>query len=191
MVDLTSAFLKVYSVLKLELLEDSAFEWTDDSRQWVELVRFLSISYYYLVSYLLSHHSSSCFCSFIFDKVSIFFMGLIIIFTFIGSCKFRCHSLHVIHIFCLKIRNPKKSINETDCVMNGQYERFGLIDIVKRILENIEMVNGNIYVLRIKNCRSDVNLLGFKFSGFVFLLKCLMCSCLIYQFYLGLSRLLA
>ncbi|XP_062162731.1 farnesyl pyrophosphate synthase 1-like [Alnus glutinosa] len=36
MADLKSTFLKVYSVLKSELLEDSAFEWTDDSRQWVE-----------------------------------------------------------------------------------------------------------------------------------------------------------
>ena len=48
-----------------------------------------------------------------------FFHGVDYYFYFIGSCKFRCHSLHVIHIFCLKIRNPKKSINETDCVMNG------------------------------------------------------------------------
>jgi len=59
MMDLKSTFLKVYSVLKSELLEDSAFEWTDDSCQWVELVRFLSISYSYVVSHLLSHHSSS------------------------------------------------------------------------------------------------------------------------------------
>ena len=81
MVDLKLTFLKVYSVLKSELLEDSAFEWTDDSCQWVELVRFLSVSYSYIVSHLLSHHSSSSFCSFIFDKVSIFFMGLIIIFA--------------------------------------------------------------------------------------------------------------
>ncbi|XP_023927416.1 farnesyl pyrophosphate synthase 1 [Quercus suber] len=36
MADLKSTFLKVYSVLKSELLEDPAFEWTDDSRQWVE-----------------------------------------------------------------------------------------------------------------------------------------------------------
>ncbi|CAA2994264.1 farnesyl pyrophosphate synthase 1 [Olea europaea subsp. europaea] len=33
---LLSAFLNVYSVLKSELLNDSAFEWSDDSRQWVE-----------------------------------------------------------------------------------------------------------------------------------------------------------
>ena len=189
MVDLKLTFLKVYSVLKSELLEDSAFEWTDDSRQWVELVCFLSISYSYIVSHLLSHHSSSSFCSFIFDKVSIFFHGVDYHFCFIGSCKFRCHSLHVIHIFCLKIRNPKKSINVNDCVLNGK--RFGLINIVRRVLENIEMVNGNIHVLRIKICRSDVNFIGFKFSGFVSLLKCFMWSCLIYQFYLGLSRLLA
>uniref|UniRef100_A0A2N9EWP8 Farnesyl pyrophosphate synthase n=1 Tax=Fagus sylvatica TaxID=28930 RepID=A0A2N9EWP8_FAGSY len=36
MADLKVTFLKVYSVLKKELLEDPAFEWTDDSRQWVE-----------------------------------------------------------------------------------------------------------------------------------------------------------
>ncbi|KAF2306086.1 hypothetical protein GH714_011411 [Hevea brasiliensis] len=36
MADLKSTFLKVYSVLKQELLEDPAFEWTPDSRQWVE-----------------------------------------------------------------------------------------------------------------------------------------------------------
>ncbi|KAL0398910.1 UNVERIFIED_CONTAM: Farnesyl pyrophosphate synthase [Sesamum radiatum] len=34
--DLRTEFLKVYSVLKSELLNDPAFEWTDGSRQWVE-----------------------------------------------------------------------------------------------------------------------------------------------------------
>nr|QEY10177.1 farnesyl pyrophosphate synthase [Scutellaria barbata] len=34
--DLRSTFLGVYSVLKSELLNDPAFEWTDGSRQWVE-----------------------------------------------------------------------------------------------------------------------------------------------------------
>ncbi|KAK6133172.1 hypothetical protein DH2020_033062 [Rehmannia glutinosa] len=34
--DLRSVFLGVYSVLKSELLNDPAFEWTDDSRQWVD-----------------------------------------------------------------------------------------------------------------------------------------------------------
>ncbi|KAK4434764.1 Farnesyl pyrophosphate synthase [Sesamum alatum] len=34
--DLRTEFLGVYSVLKSELLNDPAFEWTDDSRQWVE-----------------------------------------------------------------------------------------------------------------------------------------------------------
>lgn len=33
-----SKFLEVYSVLKSELLNDPAFEFTDDSRQWVERV---------------------------------------------------------------------------------------------------------------------------------------------------------
>ncbi|KAF8409770.1 hypothetical protein HHK36_005849 [Tetracentron sinense] len=34
--DLKSTFLNVYSVLKSELLHDPAFQFTDDSRQWVE-----------------------------------------------------------------------------------------------------------------------------------------------------------
>lgn len=34
--DLRSKFLEVYSVLKSELLKDPGFEFTDDSRQWVE-----------------------------------------------------------------------------------------------------------------------------------------------------------
>ncbi|KAL8461718.1 hypothetical protein ACS0TY_032181 [Phlomoides rotata] len=34
--DLRTTFLEVYSVLKSELLNDPAFEWTDGSRQWVE-----------------------------------------------------------------------------------------------------------------------------------------------------------
>ncbi|XP_019193954.1 PREDICTED: farnesyl pyrophosphate synthase 1-like [Ipomoea nil] len=36
MSDLKAKFLEVYSTLKSELLNDPAFEWTDDSRQWVE-----------------------------------------------------------------------------------------------------------------------------------------------------------
>ncbi|XP_004302404.1 PREDICTED: farnesyl pyrophosphate synthase 1-like [Fragaria vesca subsp. vesca] len=36
MADLRSKFMNVYSVLKYELLEDPAFEFTDTSRQWVE-----------------------------------------------------------------------------------------------------------------------------------------------------------
>lgn len=36
MADLKSAFLKVYSQLKSELLQDPAFEFTHDSRQWVD-----------------------------------------------------------------------------------------------------------------------------------------------------------
>ena len=38
MADLKSTFLEVYSVLKSELLSDPAFEFSDDSRQWVERV---------------------------------------------------------------------------------------------------------------------------------------------------------
>lgn len=36
MSDLRAKFLEVYQVLKSELLNDPAFEWSDDSRQWVE-----------------------------------------------------------------------------------------------------------------------------------------------------------
>ncbi|WCJ28214.1 Farnesyl pyrophosphate synthase [Euphorbia peplus] len=36
MADLKSTFLDVYSQLKTELLNDSAFEWSPDSRQWVQ-----------------------------------------------------------------------------------------------------------------------------------------------------------
>lgn len=39
--DLRTKFLEVYSVLKSELLNDSAFEWTDNSRQWVERVSYI------------------------------------------------------------------------------------------------------------------------------------------------------
>ncbi|EEF28044.1 farnesyl-pyrophosphate synthetase, putative [Ricinus communis] len=35
MADLKSTFLNVYSILKKQLLEDPAFEWTPDSREWV------------------------------------------------------------------------------------------------------------------------------------------------------------
>lgn len=41
MADLRSTFLKVYSVLKEELLNDPAFEFTDASRQWIERVTSL------------------------------------------------------------------------------------------------------------------------------------------------------
>ncbi|KAK3008690.1 hypothetical protein RJ639_015239 [Escallonia herrerae] len=34
--DLKAKFLEVYAALKSELLDDPAFEWTDDSRQWVD-----------------------------------------------------------------------------------------------------------------------------------------------------------
>ncbi|XP_015880481.1 farnesyl pyrophosphate synthase 1 [Ziziphus jujuba] len=36
MADYRSKFLNVYSILKSELLEDPAFEWTDASRKWVD-----------------------------------------------------------------------------------------------------------------------------------------------------------
>lgn len=38
MSEFRSKFLEVYSLLKSELLHDPAFEFTDDSRQWVERV---------------------------------------------------------------------------------------------------------------------------------------------------------
>ncbi|KAI5671283.1 hypothetical protein M9H77_11647 [Catharanthus roseus] len=34
--DLRTSFLKVYEILKSQLLADPAFEWTEDSRQWVD-----------------------------------------------------------------------------------------------------------------------------------------------------------
>ncbi|KAJ0751395.1 putative transferase [Helianthus annuus] len=34
--DLKSRFLQVYDTLKSELINDPAFEFDDDSRQWVE-----------------------------------------------------------------------------------------------------------------------------------------------------------
>ncbi|KAG6744474.1 hypothetical protein POTOM_051104 [Populus tomentosa] len=45
MADLKSTFLNVYSVLKKELLQDPAFEWSPDSREWVErvLIPFLPL----------------------------------------------------------------------------------------------------------------------------------------------------
>ena len=36
-----SKFLEVYSLLKSELLHDSAFEFTHDSRQWVDRVPYI------------------------------------------------------------------------------------------------------------------------------------------------------
>lgn len=44
MADLRTKFLEVYSVLKSELLQDPAFEFTDASRQWVERVPLLFLS---------------------------------------------------------------------------------------------------------------------------------------------------
>lgn len=38
MSDLRSKFNEVYAVLKSELLNDPAFEFTEDSRQWVDRV---------------------------------------------------------------------------------------------------------------------------------------------------------
>ena len=48
-----------------------------------------------------------------------------------------------------------------------------------------------IWRLKFHFTRFEFNFLGFKFAGFAFLFKYIMCSCLIYQFYLGLSRMLA
>lgn len=45
MVDIKDKFKEVFSVLKSELLNDPAFEFTDDSRQWVDRVSsILSVS---------------------------------------------------------------------------------------------------------------------------------------------------
>lgn len=48
--DLRATFLGVYDVLKSELLNDPAFEWTDASRQWVERVRFSSSTSFFFQS---------------------------------------------------------------------------------------------------------------------------------------------
>lgn len=58
--ELRSKFLEVYSVLKAELLHDPAFEFTDDSRQWVERVNLhFSLSY-------VSHARKRTRCAFYF-----------------------------------------------------------------------------------------------------------------------------
>lgn len=57
---LLSAFLNVYSVLKSELLNDSAFEWSDDSRQWVEEVSLsFKFLFFPIVFYLVNFHGRS------------------------------------------------------------------------------------------------------------------------------------
>ena len=43
-----------------------------------------------------------------------------------------------------------------------------------------------IWRLRFHFTGFEFNFFGFKFAGFVFLFKYIMCSCLIYRFYLGL-----
>lgn len=62
MSDTRSKFLEVYSVLKSELLNDPAFEFTDDSRQWVERV-ILNLPPFLLYSF---HFSSGFLCDSIF-----------------------------------------------------------------------------------------------------------------------------
>lgn len=79
--DLRATFLGVYSVLKSELLNDPAFEWSDDSRQWVERVSPLSflpffvdhfspfhiiIIMIYLLSPYLTSHIISCFTHYLY-----------------------------------------------------------------------------------------------------------------------------
>lgn len=49
MADLKKKFLDVYSVLKSDLLEDTAFEFTDDSRKWVDKV-FCSFFFLFIYS---------------------------------------------------------------------------------------------------------------------------------------------
>lgn len=43
-IDLKSKFIQVYTTLKSELINDPAFEFDEDSRQWVEKVKSHSIS---------------------------------------------------------------------------------------------------------------------------------------------------
>ena len=61
MSDIRSKFLEVYSVLKSELLNDPAFEFSHDSRQWVERVIF---QFSLCFSLSLSHtHTYACVCA--------------------------------------------------------------------------------------------------------------------------------
>lgn len=53
MADLKSTFLNVYSVLKAELLQDPAFEYTDASRQWIERVTSLILFRFFLFLFQL------------------------------------------------------------------------------------------------------------------------------------------
>lgn len=67
MADLKSKFLNVYSVLKSELLEDPAFEFTDVSRQWVERVQYINLHWIPVlasmhVSFFQSYPSGICLC---------------------------------------------------------------------------------------------------------------------------------
>lgn len=47
MSDLKSRFIEVYGVLKQELLNDPAFEFDNDSRQWVDRVIPLTLSFFF------------------------------------------------------------------------------------------------------------------------------------------------
>lgn len=55
--DLRATFLKVFNVLKSELLNDPAFEWTANSYAWVDRVcfPFPFLFLYFFIFYLLSH----------------------------------------------------------------------------------------------------------------------------------------
>lgn len=55
--DLRATFLKVFDVLKSELLNDPAFEWTANSYAWVDRVcfPFPFLFLYFFIFYLLSH----------------------------------------------------------------------------------------------------------------------------------------
>ena len=55
----------------------------------------------------------------------------------------------------------------------------------------LDLLGCEIWRLKFHFTGIDFNFLGFQFAGFVFLFKYIMCSCLIYQFYQGLSRMLA
>ena len=55
----------------------------------------------------------------------------------------------------------------------------------------LDLLGCEIWRLKFHFTGFEFNFLDFKFAGFVFLFKYVMCSCLIYQFYLGLSRMLA
>lgn len=79
--DLKAKFLQVYSVLKSELLNDSAFEFTPDSRQWVDRVSpFISPLMFLLSIYMYMY-----------------------IHTYIRICSLYIRTMHFVTLFYFRI----------------------------------------------------------------------------------------